>query len=148
MRVAVLLTGIWVTVAAADDKKGADLPDGQKAFQGTWTIVETEKGGGKAGEKVAAPTVVFDGDMYRIKAGEDLVEEGTFAADATKTPNRIRVTVTAGEDKGKKWHGIYELEGDTLRAVVGPAEKDPPTRLTKPEPGMRAFTLKRQKSDK
>ena len=55
------------------------------------------------------------------------------------------MTVTKGAYKGKKWHGLYELEGDTLRAVVGPADKDPPTKLTEPDPGTRAFTLKRKR---
>lgn len=145
MRIAALVTALSVGVLAADDKKGTDLPDGRKAFQGTWRIVDTEKGGKEPPDKVTARTVVFEGNKYRIKAGDKVVEEGTFAAYATKTPNRIEVTVTSGEDKGKKWHGIYELEGDTLRAVVGPIDKDPPDKLTVPDKGTRAFTLKRQK---
>ena len=47
---------------------------------------------------------------------------GTRTVDASKKPYRIDVTATAGEDKGTKWHGVYEADGDTLRAVVGPAE--------------------------
>lgn len=42
----------------------------RKAFQGTRTIVETKKEGKKGEETVSAPTVVFDGDKYRIKAGD------------------------------------------------------------------------------
>src|SRR5687768_14974184 len=148
MRTALLATVLAVGAVPADDKAG----DGKKAFQGTWTIVSMEVVGEKKKEPVekpvTAPTVVFDGDKYRIKAGDEVVEEGTFKVDAGKTPNRIAVETTAGVDKGKKWHGIYELEGDTLRAVVGPADKDPPTKLTKPDPGTRAFTLKRAKPAK
>jgi uncharacterized protein (TIGR03067 family) len=139
MRIAVLLTALAACAAAA-----APQGDSRKAFQGVWTIVQQEEG--KKGEKpVVAPTVVFEGEKYTIKAGDKVVEEGTFSADASKTPNRIEVTVTAGPDKGKKWHGVYELEGDTLRAVVGPTEKDRPTKLADPPAGTRAFTLKRVK---
>lgn len=45
-----------------------------------------------------------------------------FKVDASKAPNRIEVTATPGPDRGMKWHGVYELDGDTLRAVVGPAD--------------------------
>lgn len=121
------------------------LPDGQKGFQGTWAIVELERGGKKSDERITAGTVVFEGDKYRIKSGAETVEAGTFRARAGKTPNEIDVTVTEGPDKGKTWHGVYELEGDTLRAVVGPSDKERPKALANPAPGTRGFTLKRQK---
>ncbi len=128
-------------VMLADDKKD----DARKAFQGTWTIVDTKKGDTKDKEPVTAPTVVFDGDKYRIKAGDKVVEEGTFAVDGSKSPKQIEVAATAGMDKGKKWHGIYEVDGDTLRAVVGPTDKDRPTKFDNPAEGVRVFTLKRGK---
>ena len=125
----------------ADDK----TDDSRKAFQGTWTIVDRKKGDGKDKEPVTAPTVVFDGDKYKIKAGDKVVEEGTFKVDGSKSPKQIEVTSTEGMDKGKKWHGIYEIEGDTMRAVVGPTDKDRPTKYDNPAEGVRMFTLKRAK---
>jgi len=147
MRTALFVTALAVSAGLAADDKRADTGEGMKAFQGTWTIVEMEKGK-KGDQPVSAPTVVFEGNKYTIKAGDKTVEEGTFSADASKTPHRIEVTSTAGMDKGKKWHGIYELEGDTLRAIVGPTDKDAPKKLTEPQPGQRAFTLKRAKPAK
>lgn len=144
MRTALFAALLTVGGLAAQDRK-AEQPDGRKAFQGTWTIASLEHGGKKVEEKVAASTVVFDGDKYRILAGDKAVEEGTFTVDASRTPNRIDVVATAGIDKGTKWHGVYELEGDTLRAVVGPIDKDRPTKLADPAPGTRGFTLKRVK---
>ena len=145
-RLCLCLTLFTAAGLVAQDRKGPALNDGQKAFQGTWTIVELEKG--KKDQPVTLPTVVFHGDKYAIKADGKVVEEGTFDATARKTPNLIEVTVTSGPDKGKKWHGVYELEGDTLRAVVGPVDKPRPEKLVKPEPGQRAFTLKRVKGEK
>jgi uncharacterized protein (TIGR03067 family) len=141
---AALLTGLTAGGLTAEGRKD-DKGDGRKALEGTWTIVSAERDGKKVEGNVAAATVVFDGDKYKILAGDKAVEEGTFTADASKTPNRIDVTVTTGEDKGKKWHGVYELEGDTLRAVVGPTDKDRPTKLADPAAGTRGFTLKRAK---
>jgi uncharacterized protein (TIGR03067 family) len=141
MRLVLVAVLLSAGVLSAEDKKD----DARKAFQGTWTIVDTKKGDKKDKEPVTAPTVVFDGDKYRIKAGDKVVEEGTFTVDGSKSPKQIEVTATAGMDKGKKWHGIYEIEGDTLRAVVGPTDKDRPTKYDNPPEGVRAFTLKRAK---
>ena len=142
MRSVLFVAMLSAGALTAQDKKD----DARKAFQGTWTIVHTKKGDDKDKEPVTAPTVVFDGDKYRIKAGDKVVEEGTFSVDGSKSPKHIEVAATAGEDKGKKWHGIYELEGDTLRAVVGPTDKDRPTKFEDPAEGVRAFTLKRAKA--
>src|SRR5205809_845211 len=76
MLTAMLLSGA-VLVGDQDDRK---------AFQGTWTIVATKKGDKKDKEPVTAPTVVFEGDRYKIKAGEKVVEEGTFKVDGSKSP--------------------------------------------------------------
>ena len=130
------LTLLVAGAVLADDKK-----DDRKAFQGTWTIVERKRADTK--EPVTAPTVVFEGDRYKIKAGDKVVEEGTFTVDGSKSPKHIEVAATAGMDKGKKWHGIYEIEGDTMRAVVGPTDKDRPTKYDNPAEGVRVFTLKR-----
>ena len=140
MRLMLVAALLSAGALVADDKK-----DDRKACQGTWTIVDTKKGDKKEKEPVTAPTVVFEGDKYKIKAGDKVVEEGTFIVDGSKSPKHIEVAATAGMDKGKKWHGIYEIEGDTMRAVVGPPDKDRPTKYDNPAEGVRVFTLKRAK---
>jgi uncharacterized protein (TIGR03067 family) len=132
---------LFAGIVLADDEK----EDYRKAFQGTWTIVDTKKGDTKDKEPVTAPTVVFEEDKYRIKAGDKVVEEGSFTVDGSKSPKRIEVSATAGKDKGMKWHGIYEVDDDTLRAVVGPTDKGRPTKYDNPAKGVRVFTLKRAK---
>ena len=138
MKAALIATLFFVGATFADDTKN----DARKAFQGTWTIVERKK---VDNEPVTAPTVVFEGDKYKIKAGDKVVEEGTFAVDGSKSPKHIEVAATEGIDKGKKWHGIYEIAGETMRAVVGPTDKDRPTKYDNPPEGVRAFVLKRGK---
>jgi uncharacterized protein (TIGR03067 family) len=139
MRLALVVMLLSATVVLADDKKD----DARKAFQGTWTIVDRKKADSK--EPVTAPTVVFEGDKYKIKAGDKVVEEGTFTVDGSKSPKQIEVAATEGMDKGKKWHGIYEIEGETMKAVVGPTDKDRPTKYDNPTEGVRSFVLKREK---
>jgi len=139
MRLALVAVLLCSSALIADDKKD----DARKAFQGTWTIVDRKKADSK--EPVTAPTVVFEGDKYKIKAGDKVVEEGTFKVDGSKSPKHIEVASTEGMDKGKKWHGIFEIDGDTMRAVVGPTDKDRPTKYDNPAEGVRAFTLKREK---
>ena len=136
-----VLVGLLLSVGTST---AGDTNDAARtAFQGTWTIVDRKKADGK--EPVTAPTVVFEGDKYRIKTGDKVVEEGTFKVDGSKTPKHIEVAATAGTDKGKTWHGIYELEGDTLKAVVGPTDRDRPTKYDNPAEGVRSFVLKREK---
>jgi len=136
MRIALAVMLLSVAALIADD---------HKAFQGTWTIVNVKKGDKKDKEPVTAPTVVFEGDKYMIKAGDKVVEEGTFTVDGAKSPKQIEVTATGGMDKGKKWHGIYEIEGDSLKAVVGPTDQSRPTKYDNPPEGVRSFVLKREK---
>src|SRR4029453_5698760 len=126
-----------VGALTADDKK-----DDRKPFQSTWTIVERKK---QNNEPVTAPTVVFEGEKYKIKAGDKVVEEGTFTVDGSKSPKHIEVAATEGRDKGKKGHGHLEIDGDPLKAVVGPTDKDRPAKYDDPPEGVRVFTLKRAK---
>jgi uncharacterized protein (TIGR03067 family) len=148
MSTAVLTTLLALAASPSDPPAG----DGRPAFQGAWEVVSMEVGGVKPDrsdnreQPVTTGTIAFSGGRYVMKAGDRVVEEGTFTARNEKTPNRIEVAVTRGQDAGKKWHGIYELEGNTLRAVVGPADRPPPSKLTEPDPGTRAFTLKRVKN--
>jgi uncharacterized protein (TIGR03067 family) len=138
MKLALAAFLLFASAVLADDDK-----DERKAFQGTWTIIDRKRS--DTNEPVTAPTVVFEGDKYKIKAGEKVIEEGTFKVDAAKAPKQIEVAATEGKDKGMKWHGIYEIKDDTMRAVVGPTDKERPTKYDNPPEGVRAFVLKREK---
>ncbi len=142
MRIALLAAALGAAAlgAAPDEPK---LPDGSKEVEGTWTIVKMVRGGTEAVDATTARTVVFQGATYEIKFGDRSVEKGTFRVDAAATPKRIEGTATAGEEKGTRWHGIYELEGLILRAVAGPADKARPASLTTVPPDGRGFALKR-----
>lgn len=136
MKLILLATLLSAGILPADDEKD----DALKPFQGSWTIVDKKKVENE--EPKTARTVMFEGDKYKIKAGDKVVEEGTFTVDGAK--KHIEVTVTEGADEGRTWHGIYEVDGDTMKAVVGPITAARPTEYDDPPEGVRSFVLKRE----
>jgi uncharacterized protein (TIGR03067 family) len=98
-------------MAGPDDPVRAEL----KRLEGMWRVVATEVGGKETAEGAGGlkNVVIFSGDKCTLKNGGVTIEN-TFAIDPTKNPKWMDVTRTA--DK-MTWPGIYELNGDTLRAV-------------------------------
>jgi uncharacterized protein (TIGR03067 family) len=143
MRTALFATLLATGVVLADDERAN--PKGLQSFQGAWKIVQHQRGGKVAKDDVHATTVVFKDDTYKMldKDGK-VVEEGKITVHPEKTPLLIEVVSTAGMDKGKKWHGIYEIEGPVLRTMVSPADGKRPTRLDETPANSRGFTLKRE----
>ncbi|MBV9123733.1 MAG: TIGR03067 domain-containing protein [Planctomycetes bacterium] len=82
-------------------------------MEGKWRIVAAEQGG----RKVDSPDlVVFSGDQCILKNPGLPDLESTFTLDPSKNPKWIDVTGPKATG-GVTWLGIYELKGDTLRAV-------------------------------
>jgi uncharacterized protein (TIGR03067 family) len=71
------------------------------------------------------------------------VSHGTFQLDAVSTPSTLDVTFTQGPEKGNKYLGIYDLQGDTWRLCRTLAGKDrPPAFATKAGSGRILQTLR------
>ena len=125
------------TGAPADDK--ADLEKEVKKFQGTWTIESSETGGmaippGELKEFI----VIFEGDKHTVKMGDEVIQVGAQKLDPSKSPKAIDVTMTEGPNKGAVMLGIYEIDGDTLKAYFDPQGKKRPTEFKSP-PGSENF---------
>jgi uncharacterized protein (TIGR03067 family) len=143
MRTALFASLLAAGFALADDERAN--PKGLQSFQGKWKIVEHQRGGKVVKDDVHATAVVFKDDTYRmLDKGGKVVEEGKVTVHPEKTPLLIEVAATSGADKGKKWHGVYEIEGPVLRAVVSPADEKRPTRLDETPANSRGFTLRRE----
>src|SRR5262245_51814110 len=112
--------------ALADDK--ADLEKEVKKFQGAWTIESSETGGKAipAGD-LKGLIVIFEGDKHTVKMGDKVIQVGTQKIDPSKSPKAIDVTMTEGPNKGAVMLGIYEIDGDTLKACFDPEGKKRPT---------------------
>jgi uncharacterized protein (TIGR03067 family) len=111
---------------SADDKSDAAKKDSDK-LQGTWTFVSMERGGEKVPQGDPAPTITFDGDKFTVKAGDTVLQAGTNVFDAGKSPKTVDAKVTEGEVKGTTMLGIYELDGDSLKACFDMEGKKRPT---------------------
>src|SRR5215212_9230936 len=73
------------------------------------------------------PTITFDGDKFTVKGGDAVLQAGTQTLDPAKKPKAVDAMVTEGEGKGTTMLGIYELDGDTLKACFDTAGKKRPT---------------------
>jgi uncharacterized protein (TIGR03067 family) len=106
------------------------------ALQGEWEIVSAESNG------EPPPPGMLDGAKFAFSGGNLTLmgKEGTFELDTTQSPRRIDFV------RGKaRQLGIYELDGDSLKLCVGPADDRPTEFKTKPRADHSLFVLKRKK---
>jgi uncharacterized protein (TIGR03067 family) len=117
----------WATLlpAAADDKDDAAKKELEK-FQGTWKFISMEQDGKQAPKSEETQTITFQGDKFAVKLGDKVIQAGTQKLDPGKKPKTVDASVTEGEGKGTTMLGIYELEGDTLKACFDPQGKKRP----------------------
>jgi uncharacterized protein (TIGR03067 family) len=121
-----------------------------KALAGTWRPVSIETDGSKVPEeRLKELTMTRDENgKVTVRRGDTVVLEGTVKTiDASKKPKTMDVEQTAGEHKGKIIQGIYEIDGDTLRAcVVLPGKGERPTEFSaKAGSGCSVAVYKREK---
>src|SRR5438034_6370452 len=121
----------------ADEK--ADLKKEVRKFQGTWTFESSEAGGKElpAGE-LKGFILTFEGDKHTVKKGDEVIQVGTQKLDPSKSPKTIDVTMVDGPNKATVILGIYEIDGDTLKACFDPPGKKRPTDI-KIAPGAENF---------
>jgi uncharacterized protein (TIGR03067 family) len=114
-------------ILAADDTKKDDA----EAIKGKWKAVSISMGGEpQADELVKNFTLNFESKDYTNSVG-DMVEEGSYSIDSTKSPKTIDFDIKKGPDEGKKQLGVYKLDGDKLTFVVSAAgSTDRPKSLT------------------
>jgi uncharacterized protein (TIGR03067 family) len=120
-----VLTASGGTGARADDK--ADVAKELKQFEGTWTFESVETAGK---EQPAADfngmTVVFEGDKFTVKKGDEVIQTATQKLDPSRSPKTIDVAVIGGLNKGAVMLGIYEISGDTLKVCFDAGGKNRP----------------------
>src|SRR5262249_803726 len=121
----------------AHDK--ADLDKEAKKFEGTWTIESSVTGGTEIPPgDLKAFIVIFEGDTHTVKKGDEVIQVGKQKIDPSRSPKTIDVTMIEGPKKGAVMLGIYEIDGDTLKACFDPQGKKRPTEF-KSVPGSENF---------
>jgi uncharacterized protein (TIGR03067 family) len=139
------LLGAVLAPLAADDKSDAAKKDLDK-LQGTWTFVSMERDGQAVPQGDPGPTITFDGDKFAVKAGDQVLQAGTQTVDPSKKPKAVDSKVTEGEGKGTTMLGIYEIDGDSLKACFDTEGKKRPTEFkTAAGSGHMLVVLKRAK---
>src|SRR5262245_18029434 len=117
-----------------------------KNFEGTWKVVECQTDNADAAtfdkEWIAQGSFAFQGDRVTLRLGEKKVGEGTFKLDLSKKPKVIEVIPN---DSGERLHGIFEIEGGTLKLCLSEGRRKRPTEFkVTAEQGNALFVLKKQ----
>ena len=145
--IAILFAGVGMPVAAGDAKEEAVMKD-LEALKGTWTVTSAERDGTKlSDEQIKGVTFTFDGaGRAVVKRGDQILFEGTIKLDPTKKPKAEDATQTSeGENKGKTFLSIYEIDGDTLKICTAEPGKDRPAEFSsKPGSGHFLRVFKRE----
>lgn len=118
-----LVALFFVPFVAADVP--ADVKTELEKLQGTWRLVkETDDGKEMSAEDARKTKLTFDADgKWRVEFDGKVVGEGTLTLDPGKRPKTIDYTFTGGQDKGKVFKAIYELDGDSFKhcgVLTGP----------------------------
>src|SRR5262249_61256368 len=123
------------------------------ALQGTWRLVSLELNKQvypakdlKDGDKPLVVKLVIKGDGYSCDVGKNRLEI-TYKLDPAKQPGAIDLTVTEGPEKGKTYHGIYKVQGDTYTICrnVKPGQDRPTEFGTRTGSGLMMTVWKREK---
>jgi uncharacterized protein (TIGR03067 family) len=130
LTIAVFSLAAVVLIAADEPKK-----DNDEALKGNWMAVSLKQGDQSApADDVKKLKFNFDGKAYTNLISDQVVEEGSYAVDASKTPKTIDFDIKKGQDKGKKQLAIYQIEGNKLTIIAAlPGATERPKSL-KPEP--------------
>ena len=119
--VAVLAVLLFVACAAEPSRHSKD------DLVGKWTCVSaTVDGKPLPDETVRLLRLTLTSDRYKTEKGTDVLFDSTYSLDSTTNPKQINMVGTEGALRGKEAHGIYLLEGDTLRiCYTMPGEQRP-----------------------
>jgi uncharacterized protein (TIGR03067 family) len=135
-----ILSAMATLLFAPDRPPPGPVPKDELAkLDGTWAVVAYEYDGGRLPEAQIAnyPRLIMKGGAYRwsnVKSG------GVMTIDPTKWPK----AVDYDQGPGQRYHGIYELQGDTFRDCIAPPGKERPTDFSVPPGSGRMYFIYRR----
>jgi uncharacterized protein (TIGR03067 family) len=116
---------------AADDPKKEEAD----SLKGKWSAVSILAGGKpEPDEVVKGFKFTIDDKTYTNLMGTQVVEEGGYKIDASKSPKTIDFEIKKGPDVGKRQLGIYKIEADKLTIVVAQAGSEERPKSFKVDP--------------
>jgi uncharacterized protein (TIGR03067 family) len=123
MKASLLLSCVLLAAnAPAQDQVTKELGK----FEGTWQPIYIEFDGKKFEGDFKNDRLVIIGKNYELR-GPKVKMEGFLKIDPAKSPRHMDTEVTAGDGKGTKTIGIYELDGQKLMVCYCMVPGDRPT---------------------
>ena len=143
---ACMVVGLLLGAVAPKD----DAKKDKEKLQGTWKAVSVEAGG-KVQNEGEEHRLIFSGDEFTLKKGEETMIKGKFKIDSTKKPKEVDMDfIETKRDnlRGKTALGIYELDGDTLKWCWNKPGGERPKEFSSQATDVHLLvSLKREKSD-
>jgi uncharacterized protein (TIGR03067 family) len=141
----IALTAALFLAGPAPGNEGAK--SNQKMLQGTWSLVSVEI------NKQSVPMGNLKESRLLVKGVkycftlEKIRLEMTHEVDSSKSPKWLDMTVVGGPQKGKTYHAIFKLEGDTLTICrdTQPDKERPAEFSTESSSGLMLIVWKRVK---
>jgi uncharacterized protein (TIGR03067 family) len=136
MRVVKLVLMLSVVGLIAADEPKSKKKDDAEAIKGKWKAVSMKMGKQSTPEEFLKTfRCQFDEKTYNNTVSDEVIEEGSFTIDSSKTPKTIDFDIKKGHDEGKKQLGVYKLEGDKLTIVLTRAGSTERPKSLEPEEG-------------
>ncbi len=110
-------------VAADDAKKEEAKPKGK------WSAVSLKHAGKSLPEDLVKNfSCKIEEKSYTNTLNGNVVEEGEYTFDDSKSPKTIDFDIKSGHNEGKKQIGIFKIDGEKMTIVLAEADgKDRPT---------------------
>lgn len=117
MRSIAALMTIGVLLFAPSRLVAREPNPGLDELRGSWKQVSKERNGEKLDVKEVVCT--FGDGTFQTKTAGTASESGTIRVDVDKKPKTYDVTITGEfKEKGDTYHGIFVVDGDTLKTCV------------------------------
>lgn len=131
MRLHGMLIAFATVLLAAAAPEGDSSQSDLAKLEGDWTTKSFLLGGGPLPKEKQYPdrVMTIKGNEFSEVRGGKVAVRGTIKIDSSKDPKWLDATFTQGGPTGETIHGIYQLDGDTLKVCIGTPEDERPTKF-------------------
>lgn len=131
-RFALALFAAGLVLALGSTLAADEVKDELKKLDGTWTATEGEANGQALPEdEVKKLKLKIKDGQYEVKVN-DQTDKGNLKVNPKKKPKEVDAESIEGTNQGKTIKGIYEVDGDTLKACYQVGEGERPTEFKAP----------------
>lgn len=142
-----LCLSLCVLTRAEDADRGANGRSDHQLLEGTWKVVKRMKNGADEDASAHPTTLTITAKEITETRDGQTGQEGTYTLDPSAKPKRITFVGKTGDNAGKTFEGIYEIDGNTLKLAYsfGDNASTPPKDFSGGE-GSGLLVLERERS--